>query len=581
MESEEMGESEDCSHLVMSGGEELREMTPSSSDRMEVDNEDQVDRGAERSAELSPLSDNVEEFENPLLGRVFTSSEQVLPVEDEIRAFPNPLLEGIATTTTIPPPLSPVEESCSFENPLLGRFSSASSSSQQLSSSSNSETPFHNPLLEDISSVTSAAPTTTEFTTATATNTTRNVDGDQEYDPASAPCPGFVPYDPEIIEYYTPRAPIAAPSSPPVPSREPIEAETSATTTTTTTISPSFLQRVLNLVAEELATVDFFASTAEEAIATGSAAASSSNIIDIDASPTAATVKPEQEEPDWENVHQQGEELHMRPYQRRFENRPLETRVFLLDPDNENKSLGQDEEVGREIEIKREPVSEDEEELGVDWSLAHEINRLDLEERESSEVPEEIKAQGARVTIDKGGSSISSESSSENSLLAALEEEDDEEYEEERQKRRKREDSKDAEEEEKEEEDKSSEVAPEVSSPSSDESDSSILSEGRLALKNLTADSSESDDDDWEPSASRAARLAAKPKRSLRTQTRKGCCCHTHNNHNNHNNSFSARTRAKLHPYKPHNNHFFCVSFCSHYSVFFVRSFRKNRRRKH
>ena len=34
-----MGESEDCSHLVMSGGEELREMAPSSSDRMEVDNE--------------------------------------------------------------------------------------------------------------------------------------------------------------------------------------------------------------------------------------------------------------------------------------------------------------------------------------------------------------------------------------------------------------------------------------------------------------------------------------------------------------------------------------------------------------
>ena len=66
----------------------------------------------------------------------------------------------------------------------------------------------------------------------------------------------------------------------------------------------------------------------------------------------------------------------------------------------------------------------------------------------------------------------------------------------------------------------SSEVAAEVSSPSSDESDSSILSEGRLALKNLTADSSESDDDDWEPSASRAARLAAKPKRALRTQTR-------------------------------------------------------------
>ena len=391
-----MGGSEDCSHLVVSGGAELREMAPSSSERMEVDDEIEVVRGAERSAELSPLSDNVGEFENPLLGRVFTSSEQVLAAEVEERSFPNPLLEGIVTTTTTPPPLSPVEDNCSFENPLLERFSSASSSSQQMSSSLvNSETPFHNPLLEDISSATSPP---TSNVTATAITETANTDGDREYDPASAPCPGFVPYDPEIIEFNTPSSPVVRPSSPPVPSTEIIEAETSATTTTTTTVSPSFLQRVLNLVAEELATVDFFASTAEEAIATGSAAASSSNIIDIDASPTAATVKPEQEEPDWENVHQQGEELRMRPYQRRFENRPLETRVFLLDPDSENKSLGQDEEVGREIEIKREPVSEDEEELGVDWSLAHEINRLDLEERESSEVPEEDK--GTRCSCD-------------------------------------------------------------------------------------------------------------------------------------------------------------------------------------
>ena len=219
-------------------------------------------------------------------------------------------------------------------------------------------------------------------------------------------------------------------------------------------------------------------------------------------------------------MHQQGEELHMPPYQRRFENRPLETRVFLLDPDNENRSLGEDEEIGREIDVKREPGSEDEEELGIDWAMAHEINRLDLNERKSSEVPEEIKVQGARITIDKGGSSVSSDSSSQDSLLAALEEDEDEEYEEERPKKSRGKSSKKAEEKEKDVEEPSSEVAAEVSSPSSDESDSSILSEGRLALKNLTADSSESDDDDWEPSASRAARLAAKPKRALRTQTR-------------------------------------------------------------
>ena len=415
VESEEMGEGEDCSQLVVRGGEELREMAPSSPDSMDVDNEEAVVSGAERSAELSPLTEDMAEFENPLLGRVFTSSEQILPVEEVEEAFPNPLLEGIVTTTTTPPPLSLVDDSCSFENPLLGRFFSTSSSSSQASSS---QTPFHNPLLENIESATSATPTITDIVVATENTATSNIGEDREYDPASAPCPGFVPYDPEVIEFYTPSSPVIAPSSPVV--SDGIIESSSATSTTTTTISPPFLQRVLNLVAEELATIDFFASTAEEAIATGSVAASSSSRGD-DTTVAAAEVKTEvAEEPDWEGVHQQGEELHMPPFQRRFENRPLETRVFLLDPDNENRSLGEDEEVGREIDVKREPGSEDEEEMGIDWALAHEINRLDLEERESSEVPEEIKAQGARITIDKGGSSVSSDSSSQDSLLAAL-----------------------------------------------------------------------------------------------------------------------------------------------------------------
>ena len=403
-------------------------------------------------------------------------------------------------------------------NPLLEASCPTTAFLLELSPSRHAESSFVNPLLENIELATSAAPYSTDNATATAITATAITDGDREYDPTSAPYPGFILYDPEIIEYYIPTAHIAAPSSPPVPTTETIEAAT-ASTTTTTTISPPFLQRVLNLVAEELATIDFFASTAEGAIVIGSAVALSTNVIDIDSTSTAAAVKTEEEEPDWEGVHQQGEELRMWPYQRQFENRPLETRVFLLDPDNENKSLGQDEEIGREIDIKREPVSEDKEELGIDWSLAHEINCLDLEERESSKVPEEIKAQGACVTIDKGGSSVSSESSSENSLLAALEEDDDdEEYEEERQKKSRRKNSKES---EKEEEKKSSEMAPKVLSLSSDESDSSILSEERLALKNLAADSSKSDDDGWEPSASKAARLAAKPKQALRTQTRR------------------------------------------------------------
>ena len=55
VESEEMEENEGCSPLLVSGGEELREMAPSPGDRMEVDDEEEVVNGAERSAELSPL----------------------------------------------------------------------------------------------------------------------------------------------------------------------------------------------------------------------------------------------------------------------------------------------------------------------------------------------------------------------------------------------------------------------------------------------------------------------------------------------------------------------------------------------
>ena len=63
-----MGESEDCSQLVVSRGDELREMAPSSLDRMDIDNEEEVVSCAERSAELLPLTENETEFENLLLG---------------------------------------------------------------------------------------------------------------------------------------------------------------------------------------------------------------------------------------------------------------------------------------------------------------------------------------------------------------------------------------------------------------------------------------------------------------------------------------------------------------------------------
>ena len=90
-------------------------------------------------------------------------------------------------------------------------------------------------------------------------------------------------------------------------------------------------------------------------------------------------------------MHQQGEELHMRPYQRRFEDKPLETRVLLLDPDTSNISLGDDKAVGKEIAVKRELSSEDEEEMGIHWEDAHRMSVRALRERSNVEVPEEIR----------------------------------------------------------------------------------------------------------------------------------------------------------------------------------------------
>ena len=88
-----MGESEDCSHLVVSGGEELREMAPSSSGQNGCRRRRRSRLVAQNEAPSCHLSaEDVVEFENPLLGRVFPSSEQVLPVEEEERSFPNPLV---------------------------------------------------------------------------------------------------------------------------------------------------------------------------------------------------------------------------------------------------------------------------------------------------------------------------------------------------------------------------------------------------------------------------------------------------------------------------------------------------------
>ena len=55
----------------------------------------------------------------------------------------------------------------------------------------------------------------------------------------------------------------------------------------------------------------------------------------------------------------------MRPYQRRFEHRLLEIRVLLLNSDLENRLRGEERTIGREVAIKREPLSEEEEEMGI------------------------------------------------------------------------------------------------------------------------------------------------------------------------------------------------------------------------
>ena len=107
----------------------------------------------------------------------------------------------------------------------------------------------------------------------------------------------------------------------------------------------------------------------------------------------------------------------MRPYQRRFENRPLETRVLLLDPDTSNTSLGDDEAIGREIAVKREPSSEDEEEMGIHLEDAHRMSVRALRERSDVEVPDQIRRKGARIGLD--GLVVSEPSSSSSTPLSS------------------------------------------------------------------------------------------------------------------------------------------------------------------
>ena len=169
----------------------------------------------------------------------------------------------------------------------------------------------------------------------------------------------------------------------------------------------SFDDELDEIIEEEIALIDFFAETRDEAVAATTTTTTTT---------VAPIVKTEQIEPDWNDVHQQGEELQMRPYQRRFKHRPLEIRVLLLDSDLENRLRGEERTIGREVAIKREPLSEEEEEMGIYWEDAHMMSVKDLKSRSSSSLPDNIRKQGKKVIIDGEEPSPSSSSLSEKLL---------------------------------------------------------------------------------------------------------------------------------------------------------------------
>ena len=167
----------------------------------------------------------------------------------------------------------------------------------------------------------------------------------------------------------------------------------------------SFDDDLDEIVEEEIALIDFFAETRDEAVAATTTTTTTT---------AAPIIKTEQIEPDWNDVHQQGEELQLRPYQRRFEHRPLETRVLLLDSDLENRLRGEERTIGREVAIKRELLSEEEEEeMGIYWEDAHMMSVKDLKSRSNSSLPDIIRKQGKKIIIDGEEPSPSSSSLSE------------------------------------------------------------------------------------------------------------------------------------------------------------------------
>ena len=152
------------------------------------------------------------------------------------------------------------------------------------------------PITSTTITTTTQAPTAASTTAAINTDTDiyPSISGSAEYDPANPPYSPSGEYDPE---------------SPPYSGTEDRDPAAASPTFLFEDMDDATLDSYANELLEENNLVDF--SLSDDTL----------NTTTTTTTTAAPEVKTEVEEPDWNDVHQQGEELHMRPYQRRFEDR--------------------------------------------------------------------------------------------------------------------------------------------------------------------------------------------------------------------------------------------------------------------
>ena len=144
--------------------------------------------------------------------------------------------------------------------------------------------------------------------------------------------------------------------------------------------------------------------------------------------------------------------------------------MLQLESDEKETLTAEEEEIGRELEYKREAMSGDEEEKGVNWERVHRISKRKLEARDTCEVPERLKRKGAKISLvtdEEGSEAPESSAPSSPSTPQAEEEEEEERREEEDDERE--EDSSEQEGSEEEEEERTPFAVIHRSSPSSSE----------------------------------------------------------------------------------------------------------------